>query len=96
MINNECQRCMRAGRYTPADMVHHKKEVRQHPELALELDNTECLCNPCHNREHPEKLNGYHRRKFDNDEQVVSPRVKPNGFSKGETCNGKGYLGKDI
>ena len=67
--NNECQRCMRAGRYTPADMVHHKKEVRQHPELALELDNTECLCNPCHNREHPEKLNGYQRRKFDNEEQ---------------------------
>lgn len=67
--NNECQRCMRAGRYSPADMVHHIKEVRHYPILALDLDNTECLCNACHNKEHPEKLRGYRRRKFDNVEQ---------------------------
>ncbi|MFX3718819.1 HNH endonuclease, partial [Streptococcus suis] len=41
--NNEFQRCVRAGRYTPANMVHQKKEVKNHPELALELDNTECI-----------------------------------------------------
>lgn len=64
--NNECQRCKREGRYKAADMVHHKQEVRHRPDLALTLDNTESLCNACHNREHPEKLNGYKQKKFDN------------------------------
>lgn len=61
--NKECQRCKRNGIYSPADMVHHKKEVRFFPELALDLDNTESLCNACHNREHPEKLNRYQKKR---------------------------------
>lgn len=67
--NEECQRCKRAGRYSKAEMVHHKKEVRHYPELALTLDNTECLCNSCHNKEHPEKLSGFRVKKFENEER---------------------------
>lgn len=67
--NNECQRCKREGRYSPAEMVHHKKEVRFFPDLALNLENTECLCNACHNREHPEKLHGFKKKKFENEER---------------------------
>ncbi|HEP1658630.1 TPA: HNH endonuclease [Streptococcus pyogenes] len=67
--SNECQRCKRDGRYSPAEMVHHKNEVRYHPEQALDLDNIECLCNSCHNKEHPEKLHGYKKKKFDNEER---------------------------
>ena len=67
--NNECQRCKQTGRHSPAEMVHHIKEVRAYPELALTLSNTESLCNACHNREHPEKLQKYKIKKFDNIER---------------------------
>jgi 5-methylcytosine-specific restriction enzyme A len=47
-----CQSCLKNGNYTPADMVHHIKERKDYPELALDLDNLESLCNPCHNQMH--------------------------------------------
>lgn len=67
--NNECQRCKRAGRHSPSEMVHHKKEVRYYPELALTLANVECLCNSCHNKEHPEKLGSLRKPRFENEER---------------------------
>jgi 5-methylcytosine-specific restriction enzyme A len=50
--NNECQLCKAKGKYRKADCVHHMKEVKPHPELALTLDNLQCLCNSCHNEVH--------------------------------------------
>jgi 5-methylcytosine-specific restriction enzyme A len=50
--NNECQLCKAKGKYRKADCVHHMKEVKIHPELALTLDNLQCLCNKCHNEVH--------------------------------------------
>lgn len=55
-----CVRCMERfmnGGEKPrlAVMVHHKKSRKEYPELELELDNLESLCDICHNREHPEK-----------------------------------------
>ncbi len=55
-----CVRCMERfmnGGEKPrlAVIVHHKKSRKEYPELELELDNLESLCNICHNREHPEK-----------------------------------------
>ena len=37
---------------TPATVVHHKRYLRDRPDLALNLDNLESLCNECHYREH--------------------------------------------
>lgn len=50
--NYECQSCKRKGKYSKAQCVHHLKEVKVVPLLALTLDNLECLCNRCHNKEH--------------------------------------------
>ena len=55
-----CVRCMERfmnGGEKPrlAVIVHHKKSRKEYPELELELDNLESLCDICHNREHPEK-----------------------------------------
>lgn len=56
-----CQECMRRYRdgliRKPhrADMVHHIIPREQRPDLALDLNNLESLCNTCHNRAHPEK-----------------------------------------
>ncbi len=54
--NNECQKCKRAGRYSKAETVHHKRHLKKFPELALMDGNLESLCYQCHNEEHPEKL----------------------------------------
>jgi 5-methylcytosine-specific restriction endonuclease McrA len=46
-----CERCKASGLLVPATEVHHKAEVRDAPELALDLANLESLCLPCHSSE---------------------------------------------
>jgi 5-methylcytosine-specific restriction enzyme A len=64
--NYECQECKRQGRLTIDTndysesakrkkiqlVVHHIKELENHPHLALEEDNLETICVDCHNMEH--------------------------------------------
>lgn len=47
-----CQDCLKKGKLTPADMVHHIEELKDNPDRALDIDNLESLCNPCHNKHH--------------------------------------------
>ena len=49
---NECQHCRKKGKYRRAECVHHIKEVKHVPRLALTLSNLISLCNQCHNIEH--------------------------------------------
>lgn len=69
--NYECQVCKEAGRFSHAECVHHIKEVKVSPELALSLDNIICLCNSCHNDIHDktELLNKDKKKKFTNEER---------------------------
>lgn len=53
--NNECQMCKKAGRYSPAEVVHHIKHLKSNPALALMDSNLISLCGECHNVVHPEK-----------------------------------------
>ncbi len=55
MQHNECQRCKAKGYYSPCEIVHHIKYVREFPELALSIENLECLCKNCHEEEHKKK-----------------------------------------
>jgi 5-methylcytosine-specific restriction enzyme A len=67
--NYECQSCKRKGRYRKAKNVHHIKEVKTHPELALDKDNCESICIQCHNDEH-KRLDKYiKKKKFVNEER---------------------------
>lgn len=65
--NNECQECKRNGLVRIDDanqlnddgtrkkiqlVVHHIKELEDHPDLALDINNLETLCVDCHNRIH--------------------------------------------
>ncbi|EJS13420.1 hypothetical protein IKS_03499 [Bacillus cereus VDM062] len=50
--NFECCMCRDKGKYRKADCVHHIKEVKEYPELALTFDNLMSLCNTCHNEVH--------------------------------------------
>lgn len=75
----ECQECLKKGHYTKADCVHHVREVRQYPALALSRYYTDGkgqrqiqlmpLCNTCHNLIH-DKLGEWQRKdKFFNQER---------------------------
>ena len=75
----ECQECLKKGRYTKADCVHHHMEVRHVPRLALsktyidkqgqEQKQLVPLCNTCHNIVH-DKLGQWQRKdKFTNEER---------------------------
>lgn len=67
---HECEACAAAGRYTRADTVHHEKEVRKFPGLALtrwvgdpdgaRREVLHPLCNRCHNDVH-DRCNGARR-----------------------------------
>lgn len=57
--NKECQQCKARGKARRAKTVHHIKHVKEHPSLALSMDNLMSLCNECHNEVHPEKLEKY-------------------------------------
>ena len=46
------QHCQRCGRFLPepgALHIHHRMKVADHPAVALEPLNYECLCPSCHN-----------------------------------------------
>jgi len=62
--NYECQQCKAEGKVHIDSIkvdgerksiqlnVHHIKDIETHPELALDLDNTETVCLDHHNKEH--------------------------------------------
>lgn len=50
-----CEECKRYGRRTPATIAHHIKPVEQYPELKMDTNNGQALCEACHNKKHPEK-----------------------------------------
>ena len=80
----ECQHCLKKGKYTRAEMVHHINEVRKRPDLALTREyidpitkearaNLVALCNSCHELEHPDRFGNYRAQrgieKFTNEER---------------------------
>lgn len=65
--NNECQMCKEIGGYSKGYMVHHIKEVKDYPELALTLNNLQTLCNSCHNKVHDKLPN--QKKSFTNEER---------------------------
>lgn len=67
--NNECQICKQNGKVTVGTkddplVVHHIKELKEHPELALTDKNLLSVCNNCHeNVCHPDRLGEYKEKK---------------------------------
>lgn len=47
----------------PAEQVHHIKELREYPSLALDNDNLISLCTRCHNIRHGREPSRFVKRK---------------------------------
>lgn len=47
-----CEECWKRDDLVPATHVHHIREISDHPELRLDIDNLQSLCHGCHSRLH--------------------------------------------
>lgn len=54
--NFECQECKSKGLMSKASTVHHIKEYKEFPSLALTDTNLISLCRNCHEEKHPDRL----------------------------------------
>jgi 5-methylcytosine-specific restriction protein A len=45
-----CRKCKAYGYITPADVVDHIIDIKDAPDLRLEITNLQPLCERCHNR----------------------------------------------
>lgn len=56
-----CQDCLAAKQHgerlraRAATTVHHIIPIKERPDLIFDLGNLISLCDPCHNKRHPEK-----------------------------------------
>lgn len=57
--HHECERCKKKGLAVMARTVHHREYLRRRPELALDDDNLEAICEQCHYDEHHRKTPGF-------------------------------------
>lgn len=50
-----CQKCIKQGRLTAANTVHHIIHLKDDPQKALDIDNLTSVCPTCHERLHPNR-----------------------------------------
>jgi 5-methylcytosine-specific restriction endonuclease McrA len=74
-----CKLCLSNRRIKPVDVVHHIKELRDYPRLALVKSNLISLCAGCHRRVHAEYDKGKLER---NNMEVVLRDLLNKKFSK--------------
>lgn len=55
-VNGMCERCLIEGKHIPGWIVHHKTWLTptniNNPEISLNWNNLEYVCQDCHNKEH--------------------------------------------
>jgi 5-methylcytosine-specific restriction endonuclease McrA len=62
-VGRLCEECMKAGRITPAVIVHHKVELTENniddPSITINPQNLEAVCVQCHNDIHEKRKTRY-------------------------------------
>ena len=85
--NGLCERCKARGIYKPGYIVHHKEYITpgniSNPNITLNLDNLEYVCEDCHNKEH-HRNDKKKRYAFDEAGNLISPPIRSK-FREGET-----------
>ena len=64
-----CQVCKRLGKYKRGNIVHHRKHLKDAPELALTDSNLETICRECHEKMHPDNPFYRNKHRVDKDER---------------------------
>ena len=58
-VGGLCERCLKAGKITPGEIVHHKIYLDENnindASISLNFNNLELLCRECHEKEHKSK-----------------------------------------
>ncbi|PEB56232.1 HNH endonuclease [Bacillus pseudomycoides] len=73
-----CERCE-----SPGKIVHHKEYITpsniNNPDITLNHDNLELLCQDCHNKEHFEKYSPLREGlRFDDDGNLIQINIREN------------------
>lgn len=72
----QCQLCKRYGRISEASIVHHKLELAEYPELAMDDDNLVSVCRKCHNKLHDEKgAKVQQKRRYNHEDRYSGERI---------------------
>lgn len=62
-IGGLCEECLKAGRITPCEIVHHKVFITPkniyNPEITLNYENLVALCRKCHGEKHSKSVKRY-------------------------------------
>ena len=79
-VGGLCEVCLRHGRYTPGDIVHHKIHITPQnitdPNITMDWGNLELVCKECHAQIHAsEYIRGKKRRYTVSEDGRVSPQV---------------------
>ena len=60
-----CEICLSKGKYTPGEIVHHKRHIEPDtitdPEVLLDWNNLQLVCRECHAKEHEYKTKKRYR-----------------------------------
>ena len=73
--NGLCERCLSQGRLVKGTQVHHKTYLTpsniNDPDITVNWDNLELLCDECHAKEHHAAKDIEHGLAFDKDGNLV-------------------------
>ena len=62
-VGGLCEDCLKVGRFTPAEIVHHITELTPEnihdPKVTLNWDNLEAVCRECHAEKHGARVRRY-------------------------------------
>ena len=72
-----CERCLAKGKTTLATEVHHIIKCHDNPQLQMDTNNLEALCQPCHAPMQANDHRGY-SREMNSDGYYVDPNHPSN------------------
>ena len=71
-VGGLCEMCLKEGRYTPAEAVHHIEPLTlgniNNPAITLNFDNLMAVCRECHSRLHSRTYEAKAARRYHVDE----------------------------
>jgi 5-methylcytosine-specific restriction protein A len=82
-LNPLCQICEQRGIIKPGNVVDHIITVEEAPQLALDINNTQHICNFCHNiKTKADQRRKKQKQKMQNGKQLMKELEQGGGYAK--------------